>query len=89
MKGQLNIIGDMVRQKRKEKNWTQNDLAAACQRLGWQLIRETLIKIELGTRRVVDSEILILSKALDCTPNDLLTIPFDQVIHTARHSKLD
>ena len=43
MKGQLNIIGDAVRKYRRAKKWTQHDLAGACQRLGWQLIRETLI----------------------------------------------
>lgn len=89
MKGQLNIIGDAVRKQRKAKKWTQHDLAGACQRLGWQLIRETLIKIELGTRRVVDSEVLLLAKALGCSPSDLLGNDIEVALASARHSRSD
>ncbi len=89
MKSDLNIIGDAVRKYRRAKKWTQPDLAGACQRLGWQVIRETIIKIELGTRRVVDSEVLILSKALNCSPADLIGSNLDAAIANARHSKCD
>ena len=89
MKGQLNIIGDAVRKYRRAKKWTQHDLAGACQRLGWQLIRESLIKIELGTRRVVDSEVLLLARALGCSPSDLLGDNVDEALMSARHSKSD
>ena len=84
MKGQLNIIGDAVRKYRRAKKWTQHDLAGACQRLGWQLI-----KIELGTRRVVDSEVLLLARALGCSPSDLLGDNVDEALMSARHSKSD
>ncbi len=87
MKGDLNIIGDAVRQYRKAKKWTLPTLAIKCQLMGWQVIRETLIKIEHGTRRVVDSEVLLLAKVLDCTPGDLIGDKVDAALANARHSK--
>ncbi len=89
MKGQLNIIGDAVRKHRREKGWTQHELAGACQRLGWQLIRETLVKIELGTRRVSDSEVLLLAKALGCSTASLFEDNLENALAVARHSKLE
>ena len=89
MKGDLNIIGDAVRKYRKAKKWTMPKLAIECQLMGWQVLRETLLKIEQGTRRVVDSEVLILAKALGCTPNDLIGDNLDAAITNARHSKRD
>ncbi len=89
MKGDLNIIGDAVRKYRKAKKWTLPKLAVECQLLGWQVIRETLIKIEHGTRRVVDSEVLILARVLDCTPADLIGDDLDAALANARHSKLE
>ncbi len=87
MSGQINIIGDAVRTIRKNKGWTQHELVGACQRMGWQLIRETLVKIEQGRRRVADAEVLLLAKALDCAPSDLLGNDVENAVKMARHSK--
>ncbi len=89
MKGDQNIIGDAVRKYRKSKRWTLPQLAVECQLLGWQVIRETLIKIELGTRRVVDSEVLLLARVLGCSPADLIGEDVQAALANARHSKAD
>ncbi len=89
MKGQLNIIGDNVRKFRTQQKMTQMQLATTCQLMGWQLIRETLAKIELGTRRVSDSEVLLLAKALGCSAASLFDDNLENALAVARHSKLE
>ena len=49
----------------------QDDLAAKCGLLGWDLSRSTLAKIEAQVRCINDQELLVLSKALKVTVNDL------------------
>lgn len=72
MKAKQNIVGDRVRQLRCAQKMTQNDLVARCQCIGWHVIRETIIKIEHGTRRVIDAEVVLLAQALHCSCSDLL-----------------
>ena len=59
-----NLIGENVRKLRVEDGLTQDALAAALQRIGWDLTRGTLAKIEAGVRRVNDGEIFLLAKGL-------------------------
>lgn len=67
-----NLIGDRVRKLRETRNLTQDQLAAACLRLGWDVSRVSLTKIETGIRAVNDGEIVILAAALKTTAGDLL-----------------
>ena len=67
-----NLIGDRVRKLREAKTLTQDQLAAACQRLGWDLSRVTIAKIETGVRAINDGEIVILATVLKCPPGKLL-----------------
>lgn len=59
-----NIVGPEIRRLRYQQGLTQDDLAARCSRLGWDLSRSTLAKIEAQVRCVSDAELLILSRAL-------------------------
>lgn len=59
-----NIVGPQVRRLRYEQGLKQEDLAARCGVLGWDLSRGTLSKIEAQLRCVTDSELEILAKAL-------------------------
>jgi transcriptional regulator with XRE-family HTH domain len=43
---------------------SQPALAAECQRRGWDIERDTIAKIEGGTRWVCDSELIELARAL-------------------------
>ncbi len=86
MQRKLNIVGTAVKKFRRSRKWTQEELAGACQLLGWDIVRETVLKIEHGQRRVVDAEVLILSKALGCTLEDLVGKDIESATVYARHS---
>ena len=60
----MNIIGPQVRYLREEKGMTQDQLAARCNVVGLNISRGTLAKIESRVRRVTDSEVALLAKAL-------------------------
>lgn len=60
-----NIVGPQIRKLRYEQNLTQDELAARCQRIGFDLSRGTLSKIEAGLRCVTDRELADLAKALN------------------------
>jgi len=62
----------LAREKKNPK-LTQNDLAVRLQLLGWtDCDRFTVSKIELGTRKVTDFEVKLLSGALDVSADWLL-----------------
>ena len=67
----LNIIGPQVRALREAAGMTQDQLAARCQRLGLDITRSTLAKIEASVRSVGDYEIPFLARALS-SPLDAL-----------------
>ena len=64
----MNIIGPQVRQLREAQNLTQDQLAAKCNLLEWNISRGTLAKIESQVRRVTDIEVKLLAQALGVEP---------------------
>ncbi len=60
----MNIIGPQVRHIRESENLTQDQLAARCNVLEWNISRGTLAKIESQVRRITDFEVALLAKAL-------------------------
>ena len=66
-----NIVGPQVRRMRCEAGLSQPALAAQCQRMGWDVGRDAIAKIEGRTRWVADSELIHLAKALSCPLTDL------------------
>lgn len=67
----MNIIGPNIRKIREASGLTQEELAARCNLLEWDISRGTIAKIESQVRRITDSEVLLFSKALNVTPTDL------------------
>lgn len=63
-KASKNIVGPQVRRLRSDAGLSQADLAARCQRSGWDIDRFTIARIEGGTRWVGDVEVLELARAL-------------------------
>ncbi len=63
-KAPKNIVGPQVRRLRNASGMSQNALAAACQRCGWDIERDTISKIEGGRRWVGDAELVELATAL-------------------------
>jgi transcriptional regulator with XRE-family HTH domain len=64
MAARKNVTGEYVRRIRFQSGLSQAELAARCQRQGWDIDRFTIARIEAGSRWVGDSEVLELAKAL-------------------------
>ena len=67
----MNIVGLNVRRIRESKEWTQEQLAAKCNLLQWNISRGTLAKIEVQVRRVTDIEVKTLALVLDIPIEEL------------------
>lgn len=70
--GKKNICGERVREARQKARLTQSELAARLQVEGITLERDSLSRIEIGTRFVTDYELMILSDVLGVPVNWLL-----------------
>ncbi len=67
----LNIAGKNIKQIRKNKKITQEDLCARMQVMGFKLSRSDISKLETGKRFINDIEIVGFSKALKVSILDL------------------
>lgn len=63
-KGRKNLCGDRVREARVRNKITQADLAARLQVAGVIMERDSVSRIEIGTRFVTDYELVVLSNVL-------------------------
>ena len=70
--GKKNICGDRIHEARCRLRLTQSDLAARLQINGIIMERDSVSRIEIGTRFVADYELRELSKILGVTVNWLL-----------------
>lgn len=67
-----NFVGPTVRRLRSNLGLTQAMLAARCQRLGWEISRESLAKIESQIRWVADFELLHLARVFQVDVSELV-----------------
>ncbi len=70
--GKKNICGSRLREARVKQKITQSELAARLQVQGIIIERDSISRIEIGTRFVADYEIKALSKILNVSPLWLL-----------------
>ena len=63
--GKKNICGERIHEARCRLRLTQNDLAAKMQINGITIERDSISRIEIGTRFVADYELRELSKILN------------------------
>ena len=70
--GKKNICGERIHEARCRLRLTQSDLAARLQLGGIIMERDSVSRIEIGTRFVADYEIAALCKILHVTPGYLL-----------------
>ena len=63
-KGRKNLCGNRVKEARAPLNITQTDLAARLQVAGITMERDSVSRIEIGTRFVTDYELAVLAKIL-------------------------
>ena len=72
--GSKNISGKRIKEARRNMKLSQEELAARLQVMGVNIERDSLSRIEIGTRFVADYEIKALSQILRVTPAYLLEI---------------
>ena len=72
--GRKNICGERVHEARRRLKITQSDLAARLQINGIIIERDSISRIEIGTRFVADYELRVLAKVLDTSVDWLLGI---------------
>lgn len=83
--GRLNLAGSRVRKLRVASSLTQEQLAARCQTIGWDVTRSTLAKIEAGVRRLSDAEVVVLAKCLKVGIAELIDgFPVPQALSVVR-----
>ena len=70
--GKKNICGDKVKEVRKRLGITQTELAARLQTEGVNIERDSVSRIEIGTRFVADYELVVLCKILNVSSDYLL-----------------
>lgn len=70
--GKKNISGDRIREARQKKRLSQSDLAAKMQVEGVVIERDSISRIEIGTRFVPDYELPVLARILDVSVDWLL-----------------
>ena len=63
--GKKNICGERIHEARCRLRLTQNDLAAKMQINGITIERDSISRIEIGTRFIADYELRDLSKILN------------------------
>lgn len=63
-KGKKNLCGDKIREARLKQRLSQSDLAAKLQIEGVTLERDSISRIEIGTRFVTDYELKIFARVL-------------------------
>ena len=72
--GKKNICGDRLREARVVRRLRQEDLAAKIQIEGVIMERDSISRIEIGTRFVSDFELMIFAKVLGVSVTWLLGI---------------
>ena len=72
--GKKNCCGDRVREARQKLRRSQSDLAARLQIAGVIIERDSISRIEIGTRFVADYEVAALARALKVSVEWLLEI---------------
>lgn len=76
--GKKNICGNRIREARFKRRLTQADLAAQMQINGVIIERDSISRIEIGTRFVTDYELKIFSKVLKVELTWLLSVDAEE-----------
>ncbi len=63
--GKKNVSGERIREARLKRRLTQADFAAQLQVTGITIERDSVSRIEIGTRFVADFELKVIAKVLN------------------------
>lgn len=67
-----NVVGPKIRSLRIQFAWTQDALAKALRRMGWNISRSSVAKIESRLLHVSDSDLLYFVRLFEVESNYLL-----------------
>ena len=67
-----NVVGPKIRSLRIQFSWTQDALAKYLRRMGWNISRSTLAKVEARLVCVSDADLLYFVRMFEVEPNYLL-----------------
>jgi len=67
-----NVCGPSVARIRNQHGWSQSELAAKCQLIGWDISRDIIARIEGRVRWVGDYELAFLARVLGVSMVDLM-----------------
>lgn len=70
--GRKNLCGEKIRQARVAGHLTQSELAARLQCCGITIERDSISRIEIGTRFIADYELKTIAQILDISLDWLL-----------------
>ena len=65
-------IGENIRRIRKEQKIGQTELSVKLQLMGFDMTRESLVKIERGIQHIYASQLRAIKEALNSTYDELL-----------------
>lgn len=68
------IIGDNIRILRENANMTQQQLSAKMQVNGCDITRSAIAKMEVGQRHIYPDEIILISKILRVSYDEILAL---------------
>ncbi len=72
--GKKNISGPRIREARTKKRLSQSDLAARMQVEGIVIERDSISRVEIGTRFIPDYELPVYARVLDVSIGWLLGV---------------
>ena len=75
--GKKNVSGDRIREARQKTKLSQADLAARMQVEGIPIERDSISRVEIGTRFVPDYEVPVFAKVLNVSVEWLLGLSED------------
>ena len=67
-------IGEKIKELRKQKNLTQEALAAKLQLAGCDVTRSAVAKIEVGQRHLYPDEVILLREILSASYDEIFSI---------------
>ena len=77
--GNLNVLGNVIRKYRIERNLSQADLSAKLELMGISIPKNSIQKLECNDRVIKDFELAGISKVLNVSADILLREFFDSL----------
>jgi len=87
MQHNLNVVGRNIAKFRRQRGWTQQELAARLQLLGWNVTSQFLTKIKTGRFVVTDAQIVFFTEVFHIPAEDFFLLKQQSGNGTAQLTK--